>query len=65
MGKKFKVWLDSGANAHSRCEQFVDLYDDYGITDEEWERFSEGEKEEVMRDIAFAPMSWDYEEIKP
>lgn len=64
MGKKFKVWLDSGANAHSKCEQFVDLWDDYGITDEEWERFSEEEKEEIMRDIAFSTMSWDYKEIE-
>lgn len=39
MGKRFKVWLDSGANAHSRCEQIVDLWDNYGITDEEWEGF--------------------------
>ena len=65
MGKKFKVWLDSGANAHSRCEQFVDLESEYGITDEEWKGFSETEKEEVMRDIAFSTMSWGYGEIKP
>lgn len=65
MGKKFKVWIDSGANAHSRCEQIVDLEGEYGITEEEWKRFSEAEKDEVMSDVAFSTITWGYEEIEP
>ncbi|MBE8365834.1 DUF7167 family protein, partial [Leptospira borgpetersenii] len=49
MGRKFKVWLDSGANIHSRYEQVVDLEDDLGISDEEWEKMDDEGKNEVMK----------------
>ena len=62
MGKKFKVWLDSGANIHSQYEQEVDL-DDIGIDDEECEQMTEKERDEAMRDIAFERSDWGYREI--
>ncbi|EOI3502488.1 hypothetical protein ACMSZU_001079 [Cronobacter dublinensis] len=63
MARKFKVWLDSGANIHSKYEQVVDLEDDLGISDEEWEQMLDGRKEEVMRDVAWDRMEWGFEEI--
>ncbi|KAB1467452.1 hypothetical protein FZI46_16540 [Cronobacter sakazakii] len=63
MGRKFKVWLDSGANIHSKYEQVVDLEDDLGISDEEWEQMDDGGKDEVMRDVAWDRMEWGFEEI--
>lgn len=62
MGRKFKVYLDSGANIHSCYEETVDL-DDIGIDSEEWDEMSDREREEVMRDIAWGRMEWGFEEI--
>ncbi|EAT8144426.1 hypothetical protein E8A44_23095 [Salmonella enterica] len=32
MGRKFKVWLDSGANIHSCYKQEIDIEEDLGIS---------------------------------
>ncbi|WP_105686013.1 DUF7167 family protein [Cronobacter dublinensis] len=63
MGRKFKVWLDSGANIYSKYEQVVDLEDDLGISDEEWEKMDDEGKDEVMRDVAWDRMEWGFEEV--
>ncbi|EOV9625899.1 hypothetical protein ACN5OL_001811 [Cronobacter sakazakii] len=63
MGRKFKVWLDSGANIHSKYEQVVDLEDDLGISDEEWEQMDDEGKNEFMKEIAWDRMEWGFEEI--
>ncbi|EOD9472352.1 hypothetical protein ACKJUG_000911 [Cronobacter sakazakii] len=63
MGRKFKVWLDSGANIHSKYEQVVDLEDDLGISDEEWEKMDDEGKNEVMKEIAWERTDWGFEEI--
>lgn len=62
MGRKFKVFLDSGANIHSKYETEVDL-DDFGLSSEEWDEMSDPEKDEVMKDVAWERMDWGYEEI--
>ncbi|MFI4031763.1 DUF7167 family protein [Klebsiella quasipneumoniae] len=62
MGRKFKVFLDSGANIHSKYETEVDL-DDFGLSSEEWDEMSDPEKDEVMKDVAWERMEWGYEEI--
>lgn len=62
MGRKFKVWLDSGANIHSCREQTIDL-DDIGIDGDEWDEMSDDEKEEVMRDVAFDRSEWGFREV--
>ncbi|EDX7952700.1 hypothetical protein C3M82_000002 [Salmonella enterica subsp. enterica serovar Minnesota] len=41
MGRKFKVWLDSGANIHSCYKQEIDIEEDLGISDDEWDSYSE------------------------
>ncbi|NCH92230.1 DUF7167 family protein [Cronobacter sakazakii] len=63
MGRKFKVWLDSGANIHSKYEQVVDLEDDLGISDEEWEKMDDEGKNVVMKEIAWERMDWGFEEV--
>lgn len=62
MTRKFKVWLDSGANIHSKRQQEVTL-EDIGFTSEEWGALEESEQEEVMRNIAFDHSDWGYAEI--
>ncbi|NUU68165.1 hypothetical protein HQN64_18945 [Enterobacteriaceae bacterium BIT-l23] len=62
MGRKFKVWLDSGANIESRYEDEVDL-DFLGVSSEEWENMNERERDELMKDVAWERMDWGYKEI--
>ncbi|MGL4751515.1 MAG: DUF7167 family protein [Aeromonadaceae bacterium] len=62
MSKKFKVWLDSGANCQSCYEQEI-LLSDIGIEDEDWEKMTEEEKDEAMRDVAFERSEWGYSEV--
>lgn len=62
MTKKFKVWLDSGANIHSKLEQEISL-DDIGYTDAEWDELSDDDKEKEMREIAFYRADWGFDEI--
>ncbi|MDU9355298.1 hypothetical protein PGS10_11660 [Klebsiella sp. 141153] len=62
MGRKFKVFLDSGANIHSKYEREVDL-DELGI-EEDWDEMSEEEKNEVMQEIAWENMEWGFYEIE-
>lgn len=63
MSRKFKVWLDSCANAYSRREEEITL-DYLGISDSEWDAMTEDQREDAMRDIAFARSDWGYVEIK-
>lgn len=60
--KKFKVWLNSGANAYSEYATEVTT-EDIGASDEEWDAMSEQEKESVMREIAFERSEWGFKEI--
>jgi len=60
---KFKVWLDSGANIHSRRETTISL-DDIGISDDEWNQMTEADRDEVMRDVAFERSDWGYVETE-
>lgn len=62
MGRKFKVYLDSGANIHSRYEATVDL-EDLGLESEEWDDMSDEEQQEIMREFAWERMEWGFEEI--
>lgn len=62
MSRKFKVWLDSGANIHSCNKQEIDLFD-LGITSDEWDSMTEQERDEFMREIAFEQSDWGYAEI--
>jgi hypothetical protein len=63
MSRKFKVWLDSGANNQSKYETKTDL-DNLGISSEAWDKMSEKEKDEAMREIAFEASDWGYSEEK-
>ena len=61
MGKKIKVWLDSGANIHSKYEQVIDLAD-LGISTEEWDNMNDVEREALLQDIAFETLEWGWED---
>lgn len=63
MGRKFKVYLDSGANIHSKYETEVDL-EDFGIESDEWDDMSEEEQQETMREVAWERADWGWKEIK-
>lgn len=60
---KFEVWLDSGANIHSKYKITISL-DDIGIYDDEWNQMTEDQRDEVMKDVAFERADWGYREIK-
>lgn len=62
MGKKFEIWLDSGAN-HASCNRQVLSLDDIGLSQEEWDSMDEEEKEQNMRDIAFETIDWGWKEV--
>ncbi|ELH4305366.1 hypothetical protein Q9865_004035 [Salmonella enterica] len=64
MGRKFKVWLDSGANQCSSYEQEIDIEEDLNITSDEWDALSEEEKDEVMKEVAWDRMEWGFAEIE-
>lgn len=61
--KKFEVWMDSGANIHSKRKTIVSL-DYLRISDDEWEEMTEEQRDDVMREIAFERSDWGYKEIK-
>lgn len=63
MGRKFKVYLDSGANIHSKYETEVDL-EDFDIESDEWDDMSEEEQQEIMREVAWERAEWGWEEIE-
>lgn len=60
---KLRIWLDSGANIHSKRE-VITSPDELGLTDEEWREMSEDEKEVMMRDVAFEQSDWGWREIE-
>lgn len=62
MSRKFIVWLNSGANAHS-CRKVETTLDELGLTSEDWDKLTEGERDEVMKDVAFEQSDWGYSEI--
>lgn len=49
---KIEVWCDSGANIHSRRKEVFDLEDDFGITEEEWNDYTEKQKYELAEEWA-------------
>ena len=64
MSRKFKVFLNSGANIHSKYETTTSL-EELGIGEDVWDGMTEEERDEVMRDVAFDRSEWGYYEIEP
>jgi len=60
--RKFKVWLDSGANAFSCREDLITL-SELGITSEKWDAMTDDQKEAEMREIAFQQSDWGFAEV--
>lgn len=63
MSRTFRVFLDSGANIHSKYETETSL-EDLGITSDEWDAMTDSEKDEAMRDVAFGQSEWGFQEIQ-
>ena len=61
--KKFEIWLDSGANIHSK-RKVVRTLDDLGLSDDDWLGMSEEEQDDFMREEAFAQSDWGYKEVE-
>jgi len=59
---KFKAWLNSGGGGNSYTV-YVDLQE-YGVTDEEWNSWTEDDQESFMREFAFQWADWGYVEIE-
>lgn len=59
---KLRIWCDSGANAHSKREEIIDLKD-LNITEDEWKKMSEDEREAATKEVAFAQLDWGYAEV--
>ncbi|PKB90945.1 hypothetical protein A8A01_03300 [Ewingella americana] len=62
MGKKFEIWLDSGAN-HASCKKQVVSLDYFGMSEEDWNEMDGDEKDEMMRDVAFETLDWGWKEV--
>ena len=61
MSRTFEVWLDSGANIHSKYKEVISL-EELGLSDGEFDEMSEDEKEDMFRDIAFGRSDWGWVE---
>jgi hypothetical protein len=59
---KIRVWCDSGANAFSCKSEVVDLAD-VGVTEEEWVKLSDEDKEATVKDVALSTLEWGFEEV--
>lgn len=57
---KIRIWSDTGANIYSKREQEYDL-SDLGVSDEEWNEFTEDEREDFIRQIALENLDWGWE----
>lgn len=60
---KIKVWLDSGANAFSKYERTIDLEEELGISEQEWNSMSYEDQEEVMQPIVWENADWGWNEL--
>jgi hypothetical protein len=58
---RIKFWCDSGANIHSCREGYITT-DELGITDEEWNSYTEEEKTEMMKEVAWENLDWGWSE---
>lgn len=61
MSRKFRVWLNSGANIHSCFEQEITL--ELGLDENIWDDITEAQQEEIMREVAWGRAGWGFEEI--
>ena len=62
MSEGLHIWLDSGANIHSKHEQTL-TWDELGHTEEEWDEMTEDEQTEVAKEIAFNYADWGFEKV--
>jgi hypothetical protein len=59
MSQGLTIWLDSGANIHSKMEQNI-TWDELGLTEKEWDKMKPHSQEKLAKDIAFAFSDWGF-----
>lgn len=62
MSRTIEYWCDSGANIHSRRKGTITT-EELGYSEEEWDMMEEDEREDIVKDIAFARLDWGFREI--
>jgi len=60
---QIKVYIDSGANIHSRKEEIINIEELWDITDDEWEDMDEDEKFGYVKDWADNYLDIGWEEV--
>jgi hypothetical protein len=60
---KIRFWNDNNANTHSMQEEVFEL-EELGLTEEEWKKMSEVQKEEMVSEWALEMFYYGYEEMK-
>ncbi|MGL5147607.1 MAG: DUF7167 family protein [Plesiomonas shigelloides] len=63
MGKRYVVWLDSGANQHAKYSREVDIDEEFDMSDEEFDALPYELKEAMFREIAFEQSDWGFAEV--
>ncbi|EEA3335280.1 hypothetical protein GI099_05455 [Salmonella enterica] len=76
LGEKYFISITNGEYVRAGCQnhtveewrkyskQEIDIEEDLGISDDEWDSYSEEAKDEIMRDVAWEKMDWGFEEIE-
>ncbi len=59
---KLRIWCDSGANARSKREEIISL-EDIGLTKEEWDKMDGKQRDDAVKEVAFAQLDWGYVEV--
>lgn len=59
---QLRIWCDSGANAHSKREEIISL-EDIRLTKDEWDKMDEKQREDAVKEVAFAQLDWGYAEV--
>lgn len=59
MSKGLHVYLDSGANIHSKNSHFF-TWEEIGMTEEEWDALSDEGRTDLAREWAFNYADWGY-----
>ncbi|AUR87465.1 hypothetical protein NVP1101O_054 [Vibrio phage 1.101.O._10N.261.45.C6] len=60
---KVRFFCDSGANIHSCREEVIDLEEDLGISDEEWNSMGEEDQQKEVMEWAWDRLDVGWEEI--
>lgn len=61
---KIRFCNDNNANIHSKVEATLDISEDLGLTDQEWQEMSEGDRLKMVEEWAMENFEYWYEEVE-